>query len=42
MNGLASSDARRIEFDRLHGLSTALIMTAIGGGLVLLGWETRE
>ncbi len=42
MNGLAADDARRVEFDRLHSLSTALIMMAIGGGLVLLGWETRE
>jgi hypothetical protein len=42
MNQLDAGDARRVEFDRLHSLSTALIMTAIGGGLVLLGWETRE
>lgn len=42
MNQLAADDARRVEFDRLHSLSTALIMAAIGGGLVLLGWETRE
>jgi hypothetical protein len=42
MNQLAAGDARRVEFDRLHGLSTALITMAIGGGLVLLGWETRE
>jgi uncharacterized membrane protein len=42
MNQLPADDARRVEFDRLHSLSTALIMMAIGGGLVLLGWETRE
>jgi uncharacterized membrane protein len=42
MNQLAADDARRVEFDRLHGLSTTLIVMAIGGGLVLLGWETRE
>jgi hypothetical protein len=42
MNQLPTDDARRVEFDRLHTLSTALIMAAIGGGLVLLGWETRE
>jgi uncharacterized membrane protein len=42
MNQLPAEDARRVEFDRLHSLSTALIMMAIGGGLVLLGWETRE
>jgi hypothetical protein len=42
MNRLDAGDARRVEFDRLHGLSTTLIVMAIGGGLVLLGWETRE
>jgi uncharacterized membrane protein len=42
MAELAATDVRRIEFDRLHGLSTTLIMAAIGGGLLLLGWETRE
>jgi hypothetical protein len=42
MNQLDAGDARRVEFDRLHGLSTTLIVLAIGGGLVLLGWETRE
>jgi uncharacterized membrane protein len=42
MNQLPADDARRVEFDRLHSLSTTLIMMAIGGGLVLLGWETRE
>jgi uncharacterized membrane protein len=42
MNQLPPGDARRLEFDRLHSLSTALILAAIGGGLVLLGWETRE
>lgn len=39
---LPADDARRVEFDQLHGLSTILIMLAIGGGLVLLAWETRE
>ncbi len=42
MNALAADDARRVEFDGLHQLSTTLIMLAIGGGLLLLGWETRE
>jgi uncharacterized membrane protein len=42
MNQLDAGDARRVEFDRLHSLSTTLIVMAIGGGLVLLGWETRE
>jgi hypothetical protein len=42
MNQLEPGDVRRIEFDRLHNLSTYLTMAAIFGGLVLLGWETRE
>lgn len=42
MNELPPDDTRRIEFDGLHSLSTALAMTTIIGGLVLLGWETRE
>jgi hypothetical protein len=42
MNQLPTDDARRIEFDRLHSLSTALTMATMIGGLVLVGWETRE
>lgn len=42
MNALAADDARRVEFDRLHGLSTMLVMATLVGGLVLVGWETRE
>jgi hypothetical protein len=42
MNQLPADDARRTEFDRLHSLSTTLAMATIVGGLVLLGWETRE
>lgn len=42
INQLPAEDARRVEFDGLHSLSTALVMTTIVGGLVLLGWETRE
>lgn len=42
MNQLPASDVRRIEFDRLHSLSTALTVAAMLGGLVLVGWETRE
>ena len=42
MNLLAVEDPRRVEFDGLHSLSTALTMAAIAGGLVLLAWETRE
>jgi hypothetical protein len=42
INELPQTDARRVEFDRLHSLSTALTLAAIVGGLVLLAWETRE
>ena len=42
MSQLPDDDARRTEFDRLHSLSTSLAMATIVGGLVLLGWETRE
>ena len=42
MNALAADDARRIDFDRLHSLSTMLVMATLVGGLVLAGWETRE
>lgn len=42
MNQLPETDYRRVEFDRLHGLSTVLTMAAMLGGLVLIGWETRE
>jgi hypothetical protein len=42
MNTLAATDPRRVEFDHLHGLSTALVMATLVGGLVLMAWETRE
>ena len=42
MTALPVDDLRRVEFDRLHSLSTSLAMATIVGGLVLLGWETRE
>jgi hypothetical protein len=42
MNRLPADDGRRVEFDRLHTLSTTLASLTIFGGLVLLGWETRE
>ncbi len=34
-------DPRRIEFGRLHALSTGLMLVNIVGGLVLLYWEAR-
>jgi hypothetical protein len=39
---LAPDDARRVQFGRLHGLSTALMAVTILGGLALCYWETRE
>ena len=39
---LPAGDARRIEFDALHLLSTRLMMFNIAGALVLLYWEARE
>ena len=42
MNQLAVDDARRMEFDRLHSLSTSLVTATLVGGLVLLAWEARE
>ena len=42
MNALADADPRRMEFDRLHTLSTTLVMATLVGGLMLIGWETRE
>jgi hypothetical protein len=42
MNQLPETDARRVEFDRLHSLSTSLTIAAMLGGLVLVAWETRE
>lgn len=39
---LAQTDGRRAVFDRLHRLSTVLLGLVTAGGLVLIGWETRE
>jgi hypothetical protein len=39
---LPAGDARRIQFDELHRLSTRLMMANIAGTLVLLYWEARE
>ena len=40
MNQLPASDARRVEFDYLHSLSTSLTLATLLGGLALVGWET--
>ena len=39
---LADTDHRRVAFDRAHQLSTALFSLSMFGGLILLGWESRE
>lgn len=39
---LAASDPRRVEFNRLHGLSNILFSITAIGGLALCWWEARE
>ena len=39
---LVATDARRVEFDRLHGLSNILFSITAIGGLALCWWEARE
>lgn len=39
---LAPTDARRIEFGRLHGLSMAFEFVPLLGGLALIYWELKE
>ena len=41
-SSLPAGDARRGRFDRLHLLSTRLMMVNLVGALVLLYWEARE
>ena len=41
-SSLPEGDARRIEFGRLHGLSTALQLVPVVGGLMLIFWEIKE
>jgi hypothetical protein len=41
-SALAATDPRRVEFGRLHGLSTVLMLVNIAGGLVLLFFEAKE
>jgi len=42
VSALAATDARRVEFDRLHGLSNVLFSITALGGLALCFWESRE
>ena len=39
---LPATDRRRLRFDRLHQLSTRLMMLNVAGALALLVWEARE
>jgi len=39
---LAADDPRRVEFGRLHGLSTGLQLVPLLGGLSLIYWELKE
>ena len=41
-SSLPQDDLRRLEFGRLHGLSTGLEMVPLLGGLVLLFFESRD
>ena len=41
-SSLPDGDPRRVEFGRLHGLSTALQLVPLVGGLALLVWEIKE
>ena len=41
-SSLPETDARRIEFGRLHGLSSGLQLIPLLGGLVLILWELKE
>lgn len=42
VSSLPLNDARRIEFDRLHGLATDLQVVPLLGGLALIYWELKE
>ena len=42
VSGLDAADPRRVEFNRLHGLSNILFSITAIGGLALCWWETRE
>ena len=42
VSSLPAGDAVRLEFDRLHLLSTRLMMLSMVGGLALVYWEARE
>jgi hypothetical protein len=41
-SSLPAADPRRVEFGRLHGISTALQLVPLLGGLLLIFWEIKE
>ena len=41
-SSLAPADPRRVEFGRLHGLSSGLQIVPLLGGLALMFWELKE
>ena len=41
-SSLPTSDPLRVEFGRLHGISTGLQIIPLVGGLLLLFWELRD
>jgi hypothetical protein len=41
-SSLPENDPRRIEFGRLHGLSSSLELIPLLGGLALMYWELKE
>jgi hypothetical protein len=41
-SSLPDGDPRRVRFGRLHGLSTALQLVPLLGGLMLIYWEIKE
>jgi hypothetical protein len=41
-SSLPEGDPRRVEFGRLHGISTALQLVPLLGGLILLFWEQHD
>jgi hypothetical protein len=42
VSSLAENDPRRVEFGRLHAISTGLLMVPMLGGLVLLWFELKD
>lgn len=41
-SSLPEGDPRRVEFGRLHGISTALQLVPLLGGLILIFWEMKD